>query len=76
MTNDDESTSLIAVDSQGKAVQSFAGASRRLFVVVSLQHIPARILAELALPQNAQTRKSHSHRHRGYREECELKLEA
>jgi hypothetical protein len=57
-------------------VQSFAGASRRLLVVVGLQHIPARILAEFALPQNAQTRKSHSHRHRGYRKECELKLEA
>ena len=56
--------------SQRKTMQSFAGKSRRLFMVISLQYITARIFAEFALPQNAQARKSNSHRHRGYRKKC------
>lgn len=53
-------------------MQSSAGASWRLFMVISLQHITTRFLVKLALQKNAQARKSHSHRHRGYREKCKF----
>lgn len=60
--------------SQRKAVQSFASQSRGLFVVVGLQYIAARLLIELTLSQDAQTRKPHSHRHPRYGAECKFAL--
>lgn len=47
-----------------------AGPRRRLLVVAGLQHVPARFLAELAVPEDAQARKPHPDSHRRYGPQC------
>lgn len=47
-----------------------AGPRRGLLVVARVQHVPARFLAELAVPEDAQTGEPHPDRHRRYGPQC------
>lgn len=47
-----------------------AGPRRGLLVVARVQHVPARLLAELAVPEDAQTGEPHPDRHRRYGSQC------
>lgn len=56
---------------QWKTVRPPARPCGRLLVVAGLQHIAARLLAELAVPQNAAPGESGAGGHPGHRQQCE-----
>lgn len=45
---------------QREALRSFTGACRGILVVSGVQHVAARVLAELAVPEDVQAGESHS----------------
>lgn len=55
-------------------MQRVTGARTRVYVVVGIQHEPARVLSRLHVPQDAARRQPSAARHTGYGQQRELTI--